>query len=635
MWAMRTLRPYLEGLRFKVRTDHATLRQILNITESTGRLTRWRLLLSELDYEIDHIPGRVNSVPDALSRVLTPGGDPQPVEADVPVFESNDHCDADCDHAKVLLTPRNQSRAVAQKQTNGPTAPSGPPIPGVDTDGAAQPSSDKTLGEPGPAADVDFDIFDFDVQQDGDVIPDARDLQSPPTNAEILEEQRGDAFCIQVLTEQDSRHRNFHEGPDGILLRRHPVQPDLAQIVLPRVLRPRVLRLCHYSLLAVHPRLNRMYYHIRRIYYWPHMAADVAATIRNCAHCARNRVNLRKHTNDLKLFPAEGPLQAISMDILGPLPRTERGKRFLLVINDRFSKLTAVVPLRTTNAYSVAIAFCEAWIFKRGPPESVLTDNGKQFASRFFQSVCKLLGLNNVYISAYHPQANGRAERYNRTLQNMLMCFVEEHHDSCDKYASTLTSVYNCHVHRSTGTTPFDLILSRPPPAFSLHRSLRGRPEPDSRDRHEFLIALDETTACAYNRLKKAQARYKKNFDKRVRRTNVNIGPGDYVFLDHTDGSKKKGKLQSLAEGPSGVQKRSDRTFTIDRKGAMEVINSDRGTKAPRPHNAPAFVPEPGQLNKVTDGPEYTIQKILKQRVAAGYDQFELLIKWADYEDPS
>ena len=232
----------------------------------------------------------------------------------------------------------------------------------------APPSSDKTPGEPGPADDVDFDIFDFDIEREGDDIPDFRDLPAPPTNVETLEEQRGDAFCLQVLAEQDSRHQHFHEGPDGILRRRHPVLPDLVQIMLPKVLRPTVLRLCHYSLLAGHPGLNRMYYHIRRIYYWPHMAAEVAATVRYCAPCARNRVKLRKHKNHLKLFPTEELLQAISMDILGPLPRTGRGKRFLLFITDRFSKLTAVVPLRTTNAYSVAIAFCEAWILKYGPP---------------------------------------------------------------------------------------------------------------------------------------------------------------------------------------------------------------------------------------------------------------------------
>ena len=181
-----------------------------------------------------------------------------------------------------------------------------------------------------------------------------------------------------------------------------------------------------------------------------------------------------------------------------------------------------------------------------------------------------------------------------------------------------------------------DVRLQAPlrPPAFSLHRSLRDRPEPDRRDRHEFLIALDETIAGAYNRLKKAQARYKKNFDKRERRTNVNIGPVEYVFIHPTDGSKKKGKMHSPAEGPYRVQQMSDRTFTI-RKGATEVVNSDRATKAPRPHNTPAFAPEPGKLKKVTDGLKYTVQKILKHRVAAEDDQFEFLIKWAGYEDPS
>ena len=77
---------------------------------------------------------------------------------------------------------------------------------------------------------------------------------------------RRSSSSLQVLTEQDSWHRHFYEGPDGILRRRHPAQRDLVQILLPKFLQPRVLRLCHYSLLAGQPGLNRMYYHIRRIY---------------------------------------------------------------------------------------------------------------------------------------------------------------------------------------------------------------------------------------------------------------------------------------------------------------------------------------------------------------------------------
>ena len=182
-----------------------------------------------------------------------------------------------------------------------------------------------------------------------------------------------------------------------------------------------------------------MYYHIRKVYYWPHLASDVAARVRNCPSCARNRLKLRRKTNFLKLLTATKPFESVSIYILGPLPKSRRGKRFLPVITDRFSKLTAVVRLRNVNAYSTAVAICEAWVFKYGPPRTLLSDNGKQFASRFFLSVCQLLGVTNAFTSAYHPQTNGHVERYNRTILSMLRCYVEEHRDDWDRYAFALT----------------------------------------------------------------------------------------------------------------------------------------------------------------------------------------------------
>ena len=294
-----------------------------------------------------------------------------------------------------------------------------------------------------------------------------------------MEEQRRDSYCQQVLASQSHKQRAFFEGPDGLLRRRHPIHDELVQIVLPETFRPRVLQLCHYTIVAGLPGLNRLYYHIRKVYYWPHLPADVAATVRNCPSCARNRVKLRRHTNYLKLFTATKPFDSIGIGILGPLPRS---KRFLLVITDRFSKLTAVVPLRNVNAYSTAVAFCEAWVFKYGPPKTLLSDNGKQFASRIFLNVCQLRGVTNAFTSAYHLQPNGQVKRYNRTILSMLRCYVEEHQNDWDRYASALAYEYNNHVHMSTGTTPFELILSRPPPPFSLHKAIRQRPVIDRTD---------------------------------------------------------------------------------------------------------------------------------------------------------
>ena len=90
------------------------------------------------------------------------------------------------------------------------------------------------------------------------------------------------------------------------------------------------------------------------------MAADIYRTFRTGNECAKNRVKLPKRTHPLRLFPAQHPLERLSIDILGPLTKTKKGNRVLLVITDRFTKLTQVIPLRRIHAYAVTVAFVEA-----------------------------------------------------------------------------------------------------------------------------------------------------------------------------------------------------------------------------------------------------------------------------------
>ncbi|CAN8073881.1 unnamed protein product [Agarophyton chilense] len=79
VWSVLTLRPYLEGTRFAIRTDHDSLRWLLNITDASSRLARWRLRLSEYDYEITYRPGIKHQAADALSRIITDGTDDTPL----------------------------------------------------------------------------------------------------------------------------------------------------------------------------------------------------------------------------------------------------------------------------------------------------------------------------------------------------------------------------------------------------------------------------------------------------------------------------------------------------------------------------------------------------------------------------
>lgn len=68
LWAIEKLRPYVEGIRFTVVTDHASLVWLQTLKDPTGRLARWAVRLQQYDFEIKHRKGKEHLVPDALSR---------------------------------------------------------------------------------------------------------------------------------------------------------------------------------------------------------------------------------------------------------------------------------------------------------------------------------------------------------------------------------------------------------------------------------------------------------------------------------------------------------------------------------------------------------------------------------------
>lgn len=81
--AIEKFRPYIEGARFTVVTDHASLQWLQNLRDPAGRLGRWALRLQAHNFELVHRKGRLMVVPDALSRAVD--------SVDVPSFgNSND-----------------------------------------------------------------------------------------------------------------------------------------------------------------------------------------------------------------------------------------------------------------------------------------------------------------------------------------------------------------------------------------------------------------------------------------------------------------------------------------------------------------------------------------------------------------
>jgi len=69
----------------------------------------------------------------------------------------------------------------------------------------------------------------------------------------------------------------------------------------------------------------------------------------------------------------------------------------LLVLIDRFSKWTELVPLRRETADSLKKAFSDRIIARYGVPKVVITDNGVQFASRILKSFLAEMGIRQQF----------------------------------------------------------------------------------------------------------------------------------------------------------------------------------------------------------------------------------------------
>jgi RNase H-like domain found in reverse transcriptase/Reverse transcriptase (RNA-dependent DNA polymerase)/Integrase zinc binding domain/Integrase core domain/Chromo (CHRromatin Organisation MOdifier) domain/Retroviral aspartyl protease len=613
VWAVLQLRPYLEGKRFVIRTDHHSLRWVLNLSDAQGRLARWRLRLLEFDFEVQYSPGRAHYGADTMSRLQSTDEEisiaTKSVDTDIPCFtleKEREPSIFQVEDVRRLQEEDTASRHLTRHVGADPTVdhdnfglvgrllPSGEfqlslpppllaltPISIVET--ALDPDApscdvleDASHLSKGEATDIQDTFSRFDASTVEEVLPQTLQLE------EIIREQASDPDC-KTFALSTGRDSLFDYNESGLLVRKAPLD-GVEQIVIPVSLQPRLLHVEHFPRTAGHPGVSRMFRSLRRRYFWRNMSTDISETVRRCVTCAKNRISERKRTSFLKLFPASEPLEYVSLDILGPLPKTEHGNRFLLVITDRFSKLTRTVPLRTITAFVVAKAFCEHWVFAYGPPRHALTDNGTQFTAKFFLAVCRELGIAKVFTTAYHPQTNGQVERYNRTIVNALRGYVSERQNDWDEYTSALTFGYNCRIHASLGLAPFELVLSRPPPPLSIEIPEKGTHDTPETAKFRFLWRIRNLNLLARRRLADSQARYKKNYDHHVREKNKNVQVGSWVYLRrevHTAGVNPK--LDAQVDGPFQVLESAGRTFVLQQGEGQVRVSSDRLTPAPSP----------------------------------------------------
>ena len=105
-------------------------------------------------------------------------------------------------------------------------------------------------------------------------------------------------------------------------------------------MRKEVLADLHSGAMGGHLGEDKTLAKLKERYYWPGHHNDVVEWCKTCPQCAARKNLTPKGRAPLQLVMVGYPLQLVAVDILGPLPHTPRGNRYLLVVADYFTRWT-------------------------------------------------------------------------------------------------------------------------------------------------------------------------------------------------------------------------------------------------------------------------------------------------------
>ena len=392
IYGMRKAEHILRYKPFIVNTDASALVHLRSLKSLTGILARWMQELQTYSFEVKHRRGVDNSNADGVSRSTH-----LPEEEEEPEW--------------------NDTAMVNEIQED--------------------------------MKDLDREVLLNAQREDPDLCRVRTWLQEgKPTK----EEMKDFSEVLRVYAQQE-----IEEEPDGMLVRsiRGNTAPGKQRktILIPERFKDAVFYWSHQHPSAGHFGIQASTLRAQYKFYYPGMVEDIKRKSKTCAPCL---AKARLRTKDCVYKPRKSgfPGERLNIDLVGPLPKTRNGNKYILSIEDSFSRFVQAIPIKTKEAVHVAEALVEHHICIFGCPLEILSDQGREFVNKTWAELCQKLEIKKKETPPYNPNSNP-VERFHRTLNAIFRTFMDRDDPGWERYLPMACMAYNSKVHSSTGQTPF------------------------------------------------------------------------------------------------------------------------------------------------------------------------------------
>ena len=96
-----------------------------------------------------------------------------------------------------------------------------------------------------------------------------------------------------------------------------------------------------------------------------------------------------------------------------------------------------------------------------GIPKVIISDRDPKFTGNLWKSLFKGLDTKLNLSSSYHPQTDGKTERVNQVLEDMLRKYVRNHPKKWEDYLHLVEFAYSNHYRDLAKLSPFEILYGR------------------------------------------------------------------------------------------------------------------------------------------------------------------------------